>query len=140
MQIIPPCFCLGVKMNISELMCFESLTSFHISFILYQFKSPSCKTPNGFGIIKSRVRRISKMPWFLVAIGFEAYGFSAISLCSDSAKYKRCSLARSRRGSRVENVFGHVTCLLFSHVWTLEMNTIVNFFGDFLCDSLKYVF
>lgn len=31
----------GVEMNISELMCFESLTSFRLSFILYQFRSPS---------------------------------------------------------------------------------------------------
>ncbi|XP_036091378.1 serine/threonine-protein kinase Nek7 isoform X1 [Rousettus aegyptiacus] len=43
---------LGVRVTISERVCFDSLTRFHISFILYQFKSPSCKTPDDFVIMK----------------------------------------------------------------------------------------
>lgn len=43
-QIIPPCFCLGVTINMSELMCFQSLTSFQISFLFYQARSPRKST------------------------------------------------------------------------------------------------
>lgn len=43
-------FRLGVKINISELMCFESLTSFHVSFILYQSKSPLRKPKMSSGL------------------------------------------------------------------------------------------
>lgn len=38
-------------------MCFDSLTSFHISFILYQFKSPFRKTPDDFVIMQLHARR-----------------------------------------------------------------------------------
>lgn len=34
-QIVPPCFCLGVKIPTLELMYSESLTSFRVSFIWY---------------------------------------------------------------------------------------------------------
>lgn len=80
MQIIPPCFGLGVKISVSELLCFESLTSFHISFILYQFKSPSCKATSDFVIFKLCGRRVN----VLLAEDFWNYGeFSGAKLRSD---------------------------------------------------------
>lgn len=68
------CFCLGVNINISELMCFESLTSFHLSFILYQFKAP-----NELGIINRMLEVEVKLDGFLYPKVFRII----LELCSD---------------------------------------------------------
>lgn len=78
-QIIPPCFCLGVKINMSELMCFESLTSFHISFIFYQAQSPRKSTLACSRFIKSaRITRV----FHGLRCEHHCWEFSADKLCS----------------------------------------------------------
>lgn len=63
MQIIPPCFCLGVTINMSELMCFQSLTSFQVSFFFLpgSISSQIHKTLGYSDFIKRASTRVFKL-------------------------------------------------------------------------------